>query len=254
MKLINYTLTFIGLNILAYVYSFDNGSLPNNEQIEFKIRRFENNLEYAKILNENINFIDDVWKNHMLSIKRQLKNMSNKINDIENVIGSNTYAKLQQEHSPKILPSIIDKYYDIILQISKNEIFTNKILVNIQVDSDSEYIGQKIIQKIFYGSDIFNRNGLLITNLEKLKLIEITLGKTNNFDYDFFDKNYQMYGESMYLFLNKIYLFKLQNQNALKKMFESYSTDNYKSFEQNIINQVYGLTNVLIDKFEQNIN
>ena len=80
------------------------------------------------------------------------------------------------------------------------------------------------------------------------------MGKTNNFDYDFFDKNYQMYSESMHLISNKIYLFKLQNQNALKKMFESYSTDNYKSFEQNIINQVYGLTNVLIDKFEQNIN
>ena len=200
MKLTNYILTFIGFNIISYVYSFDNNSLLNNEQIELIVRRLENNLEYAKILNENINFIDLTWKNKMNSIKHLYENVPiNKQNIIDNVLGY------------------------------------------------GEYIKQKIIYNTFYNYGFFFDNDKIIKiNLGKLKLIETTHNKKNNFDYNFFDKNYLMYYNNWSIIVNKIYIFKLQNQNRLNKIFELYLVYNYESLEKNIFNQVFVLTNDLV--------
>jgi uncharacterized membrane protein YheB (UPF0754 family) len=176
-------------------------------------------------------------------IRQQYINKPINKQQIINNLDQNAYTKLYNDYSQNSLPAIIDKYCDIIFEISKNEIFTNKIFDNITNDSDDEYIKQKITNKIFF--ELFN--GILKTNLEKLKLIGPPSNEKNNIDYDFFDKNYPIYMDSWSIFVNKIFIFKLQNQNELNNILKSHKTDNIESFEKNILNKIYELTNIIID-------
>lgn len=253
MNFINKILIFVGIFILSNADILNSKSTSKHDKIELKIKKLENNLEYVKTLQENIDFIDQTWQYHMNIIKREFSNTYiNKQQIINNVLGYETYSKLQEDYSQKYLHDIIDKYCDIIHKISENEIFINNIFVNITLDSDGENIKQKLINKIFLNGEFFT-NSQLRTNLEKLKSFDIFPNRKNIFDYDFFDKNYILFIESSSLIVNKIYLFKLQNQIELKKISKSYSTNNYNSLKNNILNQIYELTNIQIEQLSKNI-
>ena len=118
-------------------------------KLDQKIKKLELDLDYAKVLNQNINYIDDFWKSYFLSVKNTLKSFShmNKESIINQII--NLDFDLRNKY-PKNYTQVIDKYYDIIFDIvESNQNFTNNILTRLPIDNDVEFIKKVCYNEYF---------------------------------------------------------------------------------------------------------
>jgi hypothetical protein len=155
-------------------------------KLEQQIKKLELDLEYAMVINQNINYIDDYWKNHIKIIKNIIKNNDNDNNYSNKIYFLNENYDIQIKY-PNNQTQVIKKYCDIIMDIIKlNKNFTNNIITNIPIDIDTENVKKGFIKKIFYSSsnNFFNVLQQGIDKIYNIKSKFIT--KENNYDYEFF--------------------------------------------------------------------
>lgn len=217
-------------------------------KLDQEIKKLELDLEYAKTLNQNINYIEDFWKNRFKSLKYTIKNNNyNKANVVNQALNSNEVANKY----PNNYTQVYDKYYDIIIDIvNSNKNFTNNIIINYPIDIDTENVKNLMIQRIFYSDNFFT---YLQSGLGKILQIESqsNLKKYNNYDVDFFGNKYTLYYNNYQIVLNKIYLFKLQNKIELDKIIKSYKQSNYDTLENHILNSIEKLLSQIIKYMEK---
>ena len=107
-----------------------------------------------------------------------------------------------------------------------------------------------MLQRIFLNNNFFGPNNYIQINLKKISLLESQYNtkKYNNFDFDFdfFDNKYLLYLSSYKNFLNKIYLFKLQNQIEFNKIIKSYKQLDYDLLANHILNNILNLSDKII--------
>jgi hypothetical protein len=214
-----------------------------------EIKKLELDLEYAKVLNQNINYIDNFWNGKFKSLNYAIKNNNyNKANVVNQALNlDGVIIKYPNNYT-----QFINKYHDIIIDIvNSNENFTNNIITNIPTDIDTENVKNGLIQKIFLSDVKFFT--YLQLSLDKISQIESNfIKKKKNYDYDFFGGKYMLYSDSYQIILDKIYLFKLQNQIELNKIIKSYKQSDYDSLQNHIFISIEKLLNQIIKFLENN--
>lgn len=224
-------------------------------KLEKQINDLELNLEFAGYLDQNIKYIDIAWKNNLKYIQNMYKSSNNKEYIVRLLLSNNKYYELEKKY-PNDFTNVIDKYSNIIYEITKNENFTNNVFVNMSryndIDTNIDIdIKNAIVQFVFTQNDFFSSNSYIVQILKKIKLLESIYNKKFNFDFDFFDNKYVLYYNDYQNFINKIYIFKLQNQLELNKILNIYLVDNYESLQKYILNNMLNLSNEIIEILEK---
>ncbi len=229
------------------------------EEVEKEIKRLELDLQIINILDINI----EILKKSLYYIDKnniQYNDIQNKFNFIKQVFLPNNnytcdYNILLKQYSnegeemkfKKYINELFDdlpKLFEIKIDIFKTLELCLKNFKNILLVKNSN-VNKVTLDEINLENIINNRlsysilnNGALLNNIKLLKLIWD--GKKINLDVFEEIKIYK----NINIVINKIYLFRLQNEVQLKNILNKYSKNDIKSFE----NEVYKKIELLIKK------
>lgn len=217
----------------------------NIEETNYEIGLLEKEFEYVKNLNNMLDSINNTWKNILSSYNRQIKQANNNIKNskIHNHIQMKKNflfeLRLNIEYNENEIDEIFDNFCFFVDNVIDKK-FSKDIFANVK--NDDFIIG--IINQ-FIGNIITNcRHHIQITKSNFNELIS-----NKYIDSNIFEK-INLYNNKVKL--NKLYLFLIQIENEVKRIYKNHQVEDIESYEFVINKKIEILTDKMIKYTEKN--